>query len=98
MISTCFIGAFLLATGIDLIVNANRGTSFGLRKLLDENSLHAEVSWVLVFSRRKRPQAERWVQALRTYDPPLSSKLLVGLSVRSAKQDETSYDVLNLIH
>lgn len=44
MVSTCLIGAFLLAIGIDLIVNGNRGTSLGLRKVLDSNSLHAEVS------------------------------------------------------
>ena len=44
MLACCLIGAFLLALGIDLILNANRGTSLGLRKILDENPRHAEVS------------------------------------------------------
>lgn len=43
MMSCCLIGAFMLALGIDLVVNANRGTSLGLRKMLDSNDLHRAV-------------------------------------------------------
>lgn len=37
---------WLLALGIDLLVNANRGASLGMRKLLDENDIHAEVGFM----------------------------------------------------
>lgn len=43
------LGTWLLALGVDLALNTNRGASLGLRKILDENALHQEVSYSLLW-------------------------------------------------
>ncbi|KAK9896378.1 hypothetical protein P389DRAFT_196470 [Cystobasidium minutum MCA 4210] len=42
-LACCIVGSWLLALGVDLILNTNLGVSAGLRKLLDYNALHQEA-------------------------------------------------------
>lgn len=78
-IAIALIGTWLIALGIDLMLNTNRGASLGLRKLLDENSLHQEVCLSVCYTSTVLSLTK--VQVLRNYAPALSTKLIFGLSV-----------------
>lgn len=78
----CILGAWLLALGIDLLVNRNTGAAYGLRVLLDRKAAHRPVSQQRepVFDSSKTDQRTHYPQSLQSYRAPLSTCLIFGLS------------------